>query len=348
MSPASTIQQLLGTQTRNWVVTGAAGFIGSNLVETLLKHDQRVIGLDNFATGFRRNLSDIEALVTTEQWRRFTFIEGDICDPADCRRACQGAGIVLHQAAIGSVPRSITDPATTHAANINGFLNMMLAARDAGVKRFVYASSSSVYGDDLQLPKVEGREGRVLSPYALTKKVDELYAEVFASTYGFASIGLRYFNVFGRRQDPNGAYAAVMPKWFAALLKGEPVFINGDGETSRDFCYIDNAVQANLRAALTGNAAAINRVYNVAVGQRTTLNELFQQIRALLAARDPSLAMSEPVYRDFRAGDVRHSLADISAARSLLGYAPTHDLASGLREAADWYVQFVGAGTAAS
>ncbi len=348
MSPASTIQQLLGTQTRNWVVTGAAGFIGSNLVETLLKHDQRVIGLDNFATGFRRNLSDIEALVTTEQWRRFTFIEGDICDPADCRRACQGAGIVLHQAAIGSVPRSITDPATTHAANINGFLNMMLAARDAGVKRFVYASSSSVYGDDPQLPKVEGREGRVLSPYALTKKVDELYAEVFASTYGFASIGLRYFNVFGRRQDPNGAYAAVMPKWFAALLKGEPVFINGDGETSRDFCYIDNAVQANLRAALTGNAAAINRVYNVAVGQRTTLNELFQQIRALLAARDPSLAMSEPVYRDFRAGDVRHSLADISAARSLLGYAPTHDLASGLREAADWYVQFVGAGTAAS
>ena len=348
MSPASTIQQLLGTQTRNWVVTGAAGFIGSNLVETLLKHDQRVIGLDNFATGFRRNLSDIEALVTTEQWRRFTFIEGDICDPADCRRACQGAGIVLHQAAIGSVPRSITDPATTHAANINGFLNMMLAARDAGVKRFVYASSSSVYGDDPQLPKVEGREGRVLSPYALTKKVDELYAEVFASTYGFASIGLRYFNVFGRRQDPNGAYAAVMPKWFAALLKGEPVFINGDGETSRDFCYIDNAVQANLRAALTGNAAAINRVYNVAVGQRTTLNELYQQIRALLAARDPSLAMSEPVYRDFRAGDVRHSLADISAARSLLGYAPTHDLASGLREAADWYVQFVGAGTAAS
>ena len=348
MSPASTIQQLLGAQTRNWVVTGAAGFIGSNLVETLLKHDQRVIGLDNFATGFRRNLSDIEALVTTEQWRRFTFIEGDICDPADCRRACQGAGIVLHQAAIGSVPRSITDPATTHAANINGFLNMMLAARDAGVKRFVYASSSSVYGDDPQLPKVEGREGRVLSPYALTKKVDELYAEVFASTYGFASIGLRYFNVFGRRQDPNGAYAAVMPKWFAALLKGEPVFINGDGETSRDFCYIDNAVQANLRAALTGNAAAINRVYNVAVGQRTTLNELFQQIRALLAARDPSLAMSEPVYRDFRAGDVRHSLADISAARSLLGYAPTHDLASGLREAADWYVQFVGAGTAAS
>ena len=348
MSPASTIQQLLGTQTRSWVVTGAAGFIGSNLVETLLKHDQRVIGLDNFATGFRRNLSDIEALVTTEQWRRFTFIEGDICDPADCRRACQGAGIVLHQAAIGSVPRSITDPATTHAANINGFLNMMLAARDAGVKRFVYASSSSVYGDDPQLPKVEGREGRVLSPYALTKKVDELYAEVFASTYGFASIGLRYFNVFGRRQDPNGAYAAVMPKWFAALLKGEPVFINGDGETSRDFCYIDNAVQANLRAALTGNAAAINRVYNVAVGQRTTLNELFQQIRALLAARDPSLAMSEPVYRDFRAGDVRHSLADISAARSLLGYAPTHDLASGLREAADWYVQFVGAGTAAS
>ena len=348
MSPASTIQQLLGAQTRNWVVTGAAGFIGSNLVETLLKHDQRVIGLDNFATGFRRNLSDIEALVTTEQWRRFTIIEGDICDPADCRRACQGAGIVLHQAAIGSVPRSITDPATTHAANINGFLNMMLAARDAGVKRFVYASSSSVYGDDPQLPKVEGREGRVLSPYALTKKVDELYAEVFASTYGFASIGLRDFNVFGRRQDPNGAYAAVMPKWFAALLKGEPVFINGDGETSRDFCYIDNAVQANLRAALTGNAAAINRVYNVAVGQRTTLNELFQQIRALLAARDPSLAMSEPVYRDFRAGDVRHSLADISAARSLLGYAPTHDLASGLREAADWYVQFVGAGTAAS
>ncbi len=323
---------------KTWLVTGVAGFIGCNLLEQLLKLGQRVVGLDNFATGHRRNLEQIRAAVTPEQWARFRFIEGDIREPVTCRAACAGVDYVLHQAALGSVPRSLEDPITTNAANIDGFLNMLVAARDAGVRRFVYAASSSTYGDHPDLPKVEERIGRPLSPYAVTKLVNELYAEVFARAYGFKSIGLRYFNIFGPHQDPEGAYAAVVPKWVAAMIRGEPVYINGDGETSRDFCYIANAVQANLLAATTENPQAVDQVYNVAVGDRTTLNDLFRAIRDLLAERFPHLEDLQPVYRDFRPGDVRHSQADVSKARALLGYAPTHRIADGLEEAMDWYV----------
>lgn len=268
------ITEELRRSPRSWLVTGAAGFIGSNLLETLLKLDQRVIGLDNFATGRRSNLEDVKRLVTPEQWARHEFIEGDIRDLEDCRRACEGVDFVLHQAALGSVPRSLVDPIATNAANVTGFVNMLVAARDAKVKRFVYAASSSTYGDHPGLPKVEDVIGRPLSPYAVTKLVNEIYADVFGRCYGLPSIGLRYFNVFGPRQDPNGAYAAVIPRWIAALIKGDTVIVNGDGETSRDFCYVDNAVQANLLAALAEESAAINQVYNVAVGDRTTLNDL--------------------------------------------------------------------------
>ena len=322
---------------RVWLVTGAAGFIGSHLVETLLTLEQRVIGLDNFATGHRRNLQAVQATISAERWSRFTFIEGDIRDPASCVQACQGADVVLHQAALGSVPRSIADPITSNAANVTGFLNMLVAARDAGVQRFVYAASSSTYGDHPALPKVEHTIGRPLSPYAVTKLVNELYAEVFARTYGLQSIGLRYFNVFGPRQDPQGAYAAVIPRWASALVRGDPVYINGDGETSRDFCYVANAVQANLLAATTRNPAALNQVYNVAVGERTSLNMLFELLR--LALGDAVKGAPQPVHQDFRAGDVRHSLADVSKARELLGYVPTHDIRQGLLEAARWYGQ---------
>lgn len=323
---------------RKWLVTGAAGFIGSNLLQCLLDLDQHVVGLDNFATGHRRNLQEVQGLVTPMQWRRFRFIEGDIRDPGACRQACDGVDLVLHQAALGSVPRSIEDPITTNSVNIGGFLEMLTAARSAGVKRFVYAASSSTYGDHPGLPKVESVIGKPLSPYAITKFANELYADVFASTYGFASIGLRYFNIFGARQDPNGPYAAVIPKWIAAMLDNEPVHINGDGETSRDFCYVANALQANLLAATTADSAAVNQVYNVAVGQRTSLNELFAHLRAMLAPRFSHLAESKPVYRDFRAGDVRHSLADIGKARRLLGYEPTHAVSDGLAEAMEWYL----------
>jgi UDP-N-acetylglucosamine/UDP-N-acetyl-alpha-D-glucosaminouronate 4-epimerase len=320
-----------------WLITGAAGFIGSNLLQTLLELDQHVIGFDNFATGHRRNLQEVESSVTPDHWRRFRFIEGDIRDPSACRRACDGIEFVLHQAALGSVPRSIEDPVTTNSVNIGGFLEMLKAARDAGVKRFVYAASSSTYGDHPGLPKVESLIGKPLSPYAVTKLANELYAEVFSSTYGFPSIGLRYFNIFGARQDPNGAYAAVIPKWTAAMIHNEPVYINGDGATSRDFCYISNAVQANLLAATTAELAAVNQVYNVAVGQRTSLNGLFEQLRTLLAPRFSHLAASKPKYRDFREGDVRHSLADIGKAQHLLGYEPTHTVSQGLSEAMEWY-----------
>jgi UDP-N-acetylglucosamine 4-epimerase len=332
----------LRDEERCWLVTGVAGFIGSNLLERLLKLEQRVIGLDNFATGHRHNLDQVRDAVTETQWARFRFIDGDIRQPADCHKACVGVDYVLHQAALGSVPRSLEDPLTTNAANIDGFLNMLVAARDAKVRRFVYAASSSTYGDHPGLPKVEDRIGKPLSPYAVTKLVNEQYAEVFARAYGFQSIGLRYFNIFGPRQDPNGAYAAVVPKWTAAMMAGEPVWINGDGETSRDFCYIANAVQANLLAATTENPEATNQVYNVAVGDRTTLNELFEAIRSLLAPRFLHLDGFHPSYRDFRAGDVRHSLADVSKARSLLGYEPSHRISDGLREAMDWYVANVG------
>ncbi|WP_341274823.1 SDR family oxidoreductase [Rhodocyclus gracilis] len=330
---------------RVWLVTGVAGFIGSNLLETLLRLDQRVVGLDNFATGHQRNLDEVRSLLTPEQWTRFEFIHGDVCRIDDCRRAVAPAGqavdYVLHQAALGSVPRSIADPVATNQANVAGFLNMLVAARDAGVKGFVYAASSSTYGDHPALPKVEDVIGKPLSPYAVTKLVNELYAEVFARCYGFETVGLRYFNVFGPRQDPNGAYAAVIPRWVSSMIQGEAVFINGDGETSRDFCFVANAVQANLLAATTTDAAARNQVYNVAVGERTSLNELYAHIRDVLAERIPSLRDVRPEHRDFRVGDVRHSLADIDKAKRLLGYTPTHHVQEGLHVAMDWYRRFL-------
>jgi UDP-N-acetylglucosamine 4-epimerase len=323
---------------RRWLVTGVAGFIGSHLLETLLGLGQQVVGLDNFATGHRRNLDEVRALVGETAWARFRFIEGDIVDLATCRTACEGVDFVLHQAALGSVPRSLKDPLATHAANATGFLNMLVAARDAKVARFVYAASSSTYGDHPALPKVEENIGRPLSPYAVTKYLNELYADVFARSYGLQSIGLRYFNVFGERQDPEGPYAAVIPVWVRSMLRGEACAINGDGETSRDFCYVANAVQANLRAALVADAAAVGQVYNVAVGDRTTLNQLHARIAAALRSARPDLSIAPPAYRDFRAGDVRHSQADVGKARRLLGYAPTHDVAAGLAQSIGWYV----------
>jgi UDP-N-acetylglucosamine/UDP-N-acetylgalactosamine 4-epimerase len=323
---------------RRWLVTGAAGFIGSNLVETLLDLDQHVVGLDNFATGHARNLDEVLAAVGAERASRFTMIEGDITRAADCARACDGIDFVLHEAALGSVPRSLENPVATNAANIDGFLNMLVAARDARVARFVYAASSSTYGDHPALPKVEEHIGRPLSPYAVTKYVNELYADVFARSYGLATIGLRYFNVFGRRQDPDGAYAAVIPRWIAALLKNAPVAINGDGETTRDFCFVDNAVQANLLAATVADDAAVNQIYNVAVNARTSLNELHDKLKVILTPYAPHVAGQSATYREFRAGDVRHSQADISKAARLLGYAPTHDIDAGLASAMPWYV----------
>lgn len=330
------LQTQLRQAPKTWLVTGVAGFIGSNLLEALLKLDQRVVGLDNFATGHLRNLDEVQDLVTSVQWDNFKFIQGDICQLADCQQACASVDYVLHQAALGSVPRSLSDPITTNDTNISGFLNMLVAARDAKVKSFTYAASSSTYGDHPALPKVEENIGNPLSPYAVTKYVNELYASVFARSYGFKTIGLRYFNVFGPRQDPNGAYAAVIPKWTDALLKAETVFINGDGETSRDFCFVANAVQANLLAACAPENAC-DQVYNVAVGDRTTLNQLFAALRDALKA-DGVNPTAQPSYRDFRSGDVRHSQADIRKAKRLLGYAPTHHIQSGIRVAMPWYV----------
>ena len=327
----------LQSEPKTWLVTGAAGFIGSNLLEALLKLDQCVVGLDNLATGKRANLDQVQALVTPGQWSNFKFIEGSIDDPAVCQQACRQVDYVLHQAALGSVPRSIEEPLGAHQANATGFLQMLEAARIAKVRRFVYASSSAVYGDHPALPKVEDQLGRLLSPYAATKLIDEIYAQTYAQTYGFASIGLRYFNVFGPRQDPDGAYAAVIPKWIAALLRREPVQINGDGETSRDFCFVDNIVQANLLAAATTDPTAIDQAYNIAVGERTTLNELFQFLQNGLRRLNPTLPEQRPVYRDFRPGDVRHSLADISKARRLLGYEPVQRAREGLALAMEWY-----------
>ncbi len=337
MSPYQTICEQLQQSPKTWLITGVAGFIGSNLLETLLKLDQKVVGLDNFATGHQYNLDEVQGLVTAEQWQNFKFIEGDIRDFATCQQVCAGVDYVLHEAALGSVPRSIADPITTNSANITGFLNMLVAARDAEVKSFTYAASSSTYGDHPGLPKVEDRIGKPLSPYAVTKYVNELYADVFAKTYGFNTIGLRYFNVFGKRQDPNGAYAAVIPKWTAAMIQGEEVFINGDGETSRDFCFIENTVQANILAATTENDEVKNQVYNVAVGDRTTLNDLFNAIKAALNDNGVSYEKS-PVYRDFRAGDVRHSQADVSKISTLLGYAAQFRIAEGIAQAMPWYV----------
>lgn len=338
MSAYETLAIELKQHPRRWLVTGAAGFIGSHLVETLLKLDQGVVGLDNFATGSRDNLEAVQAAVGANAWDNFSFIEGDICDLSVCQTAVSGVDYVLHQAALGSVPRSIADPALTNRANVDGFLNMLLAARDAKVQRFVYAASSSTYGDHPELPKVEERIGNPLSPYAVTKYVNELYADVFARAYDMSCIGLRYFNVFGPRQDPQGAYAAVIPRWFESLRQGNAPRINGDGETSRDFCFIQNTVQANLLAATCNNPDASNQVYNVAVGGRTSLNELFNAIRELLGTVDASVLEVEPVYGEFREGDVRHSQADISKASELLGYSPTHTVSEGLAVTSEWFL----------
>ena len=322
-----------------WLVTGVAGFIGSNLLETLLKLDQKVVGLDNFATGHQYNLDEVQTLVSPAQWNNFSFIEGDIRNFEDCQKACMDVDYVLHQAALGSVPRSIADPITTNATNITGFLNMLTAARDAKVSSFTYAASSSTYGDHPALPKVEENIGNPLSPYAVTKYVNELYADVFARTYAFKTIGLRYFNVFGKRQDPNGAYAAVIPKWTAAMIAGDEVFINGDGETSRDFCFIENTVQANILAA-TANDEAKNQVYNVAVGDRTTLNDLFNALQAALNENGVTYN-KKPVYREFRAGDVRHSQASIAKIEQFLDYEPEFNINQGINVAMPWYIKFV-------
>ncbi len=399
MSAYDQLQTRLATESHTWLITGVAGFIGSNLLEALLKLNQRVVGLDNFATGHQHNLDEVQSLVTPQQWANFNFIQGDIRNLNDCRRAMQWSNtrepsslslapsplslepvlasaltcplplepcaldlapwtlplapyvdFVLHQAALGSVPRSLEDPINTNETNISGFLNMLVAARDAKVKRFVYAASSSTYGDHPDLPKVEDKIGKPLSPYAVTKLVNELYADVFARTYGFKTIGLRYFNIFGRRQDPEGAYAAVIPKWISSLIKNEPVYINGDGETSRDFCYIENVIQINLLAATVSESpyplgedkgegvSPVNQVYNVAVGDRTTLNQLYENLRVNLVEQFQHLNNAKPIYRDFRAGDVRHSLADISKAGTLLGYAPKYRVGEGLKEAMTWYI----------
>ncbi|MEN8384725.1 NAD-dependent epimerase/dehydratase family protein [Acinetobacter towneri] len=339
MSQYQTVCEQLQQAPKIWLVTGVAGFIGSNLLETLLKLNQKVVGLDNFATGHQHNLDEVQNLVSAEQWANFKFYEGDIRNLEDCQKACANVDYVLHQAALGSVPRSIADPITTNAANITGFLNMLVAARDANVSSFTYAASSSTYGDHPALPKVEENIGNPLSPYAVTKYVNELYADVFARTYGFKAIGLRYFNVFGKRQDPNGAYAAVIPKWTAAMIAGDDVFINGDGETSRDFCFIENTVQANILAATTQNEEAKNQVYNVAVGDRTTLNDLFNAIKTALNENGVTYTKA-PVYRDFRAGDVRHSQADVSKIKNLLGYAPKFVILQGIENAMPWYIKF--------
>ncbi|MBI0425638.1 NAD-dependent epimerase/dehydratase family protein [Psychrobacter sp. NG27] len=331
------VKETLTRAPKTWLITGVAGFIGSNLLETLLLMDQKVVGLDNFATGFQHNLDEVQSLVSKDQWQNFTFIKGDIRQLADCSVACEGVDYVLHQAALGSVPRSIADPIATNETNISGFLNMLTAARDAQVSSFTYAASSSTYGDHPALPKVEDAIGNPLSPYAVTKYVNELYADVFSRTYGFKTIGLRYFNIFGKRQTPDGAYAAVIPKWTAAMIAGDEVFINGDGDTSRDFNFIENAVQANILAA-TATDEAKNEVYNVAVGGRTTLNTLFDSLKESLSDNGVSYTQT-PVYRDFREGDVRHSQADISKIQNALGYAPQFDIVQGIEKAMPWYVQ---------
>ena len=333
------VTEALVNQPKVWLITGVAGFIGSNLLESLLLLNQKVVGLDNFATGFQYNLDEVQSVVTAEQWQRFTFIEGDIRNLADCQSACADVDYILHQAGLGSVPRSIADPINTNETNISGFLNMLVAARDAKVASFTYAASSSTYGDHPALPKVEEAIGKPLSPYAVTKYVNELYAEVFARTYGFHTIGLRYFNIFGKRQTPDGAYAAVIPKWTAAMIQGDDVYINGDGDTSRDFNFIENALQANILAA-TADDDAKNQVYNVAVGGRTTVNTLFTALKDHLSINGIDYSQA-PIYRDFREGDVRHSQADISKIQSALGYDPQFDVVQGVKKAMPWYVTFL-------
>lgn len=329
----------LRSRPKTWLVTGVAGFIGSNLAEALLNLGQKVVGLDNFITGKNSNLEDVHSCVGEEVWQNFQFLEGDIHNLETCQQACRGVDYVLHQAALGSVPRSIEDPGLFHETNVTGFLNILTAARDNQVLRFVYASSSAVYGDDPELPKRESHIGKPLSPYALTKYTDELYASVFARNYGTASIGLRYFNVFGRRQDPEGAYAAVIPKWIAAMIQKIPVVIFGTGETSRDFCHVDDVVQANILAALTQQNSAIGQVYNVAFGAATTLNELFSKLKVCLEPHFPGVTCLQPQHQEFRKGDILHSLADISKAKELLNYSPAYSLEQGLAEAIGWYLK---------
>jgi len=342
MTKYQELEEHLENNQYTWLITGVAGFIGSNLLEKLLLLNQKVVGLDNFETGYQNNID--QAIEDANKFKgkdlrgNFLFINGDIRDLEDCKKSCNGVDYVLHQAALGSVPRSIENPIASNRANIDGFLNMLVAARDAKVQRFVYAASSSTYGDHPNLPKVEDKIGNPLSPYAVTKVVNELYASVFAKTYGFKTIGLRYFNIFGKRQDPNGAYAAVIPKWVAALIHKQNVYINGDGKTSRDFCYIDNAVQMNLLAATTNNKEAIDQIYNVALNDRTSLNKLYSLIEDRLTARIHNLVRKDPIFRDFRAGDVRHSQANIEKSKKLLGYQPTHKIESGLDEAMSWYI----------
>tara|TARA_B100000963_G_scaffold91177_1_gene78490 strand:+ start:2065 stop:3090 length:1026 start_codon:yes stop_codon:yes gene_type:complete len=332
------IQDQLKSKPKTWLITGVAGFIGSNLLEELLKLNQNVVGLDNFSTGYKKNLDEVKSLVSQKQWKNFTFIDGDIRNSESCMSACSNIDIILHQAALGSVPRSIEDPILTNSTNIDGFLNIINAARVSGVERFVYAASSSTYGDHIDLPKRESVIGAPLSPYAVTKLANELYADVFSKCYGLSSIGLRYFNIFGRRQDPNGAYAAVIPKFISALIQNKSVTINGDGKTSRDFCYVDNAVQANILAGVTQSELATNQIYNIAVGEQTSLNELFNEIKCQLTNLNLGIKEIQPNYGDFRDGDVRHSLADIKKANQLLGYFPEFNVKEGLAEAISWYI----------
>lgn len=334
-TPYEQVQDELRATPRKWLITGVAGFIGSHLLEKLLQLDQEVVGMDNFTSGHRNNLVEVQAAVKSAEWSRFKLVEGDIADAELCHRACAGASIVLHQAALGSVPASMVDPLASHRSNVTGCLNVLMAAKQTGAARVVFASSSAVYGDDQQLPKLEAKIGNPLSPYAATKLMNEVYADVFSRAFGLQSIGLRYFNVFGPRQDPDGSYAAVIPKWISALLKHEPVYINGDGQTTRDFCHVQNVVQANLLAATTRHPEAVNQVYNVALGQRTTLNDLFDTLCEIL--HGPEAARQKPLHREFRAGDIAHSLADISKARKYLGFEPTQRLDSGLRLSMDWY-----------
>jgi UDP-N-acetylglucosamine 4-epimerase len=336
------LKELLAARPRRWLVTGVAGFIGSNLLEALLELDQTVVGVDNFATGSRANLDEVRTLAGPQRWARFRFIEGDVASPEVCAAACYGVDVVLHQAALGSVPRSIEEPLASNAANVTGHLTLLEAARRAGLRRFVYASSSAVYGDSPHLPKREDETGRPLSPYAVTKVTDELYSEVYGHLHGLETVGLRYFNVFGPRQDPEGAYAAVIPRWIAAMIRGDEVRINGTGETSRDFCYVANVVQANLLAGTVERPEALNQAYNIAVDSRTTLNELFDLLRRCLEPRHARLAGLRPAYGPFRPGDVLHSQADIGKARRLLGYEPTHTIEQGLDEALDWYERHLG------
>jgi UDP-N-acetylglucosamine 4-epimerase len=338
MNRYENVRHQLQSEPKTWLITGVAGFIGSNLLESLLRLDQSIVGLDNFSTGKRCNLDEVQKSVSGKQWQRFTFVEGDIRELTTCRDVCKGVDYVLHEAALGSVPRSIADPITSNESNVSGFLNMLVAARDARVKRFVYAASSSTYGDHPALPKREDHIGRPLSPYAVTKYVNELYADVFARTYGMENIGLRYFNVFGPRQDPEGAYAAVIPCWIRALIKGETVHINGNGETSRDFCFVENVIQMNLLAATCADPLAVNQIYNTAVNARTSLNELYHMLHERLLPHNSHLAGCTPVYRNFRAGDVLHSQADISKAATLLGYKPGYTIDTGLDMALPWYM----------